>query len=58
MAGDVITIEHRPEHGVTIGDSSARPRPDQMRRLLDSGIDLAEPMRKTAQRIAAQSQAK
>jgi MOSC domain-containing protein YiiM len=54
-AGDAITVHSRPGHGVTIGDLAGKPSPDQMRRLLDSGIDLAEQVRRTAQRIAART---
>lgn len=52
-AGDAVSVESRPGHGVTIGDLAGKPSPDRMRQLLDSGVDLAEQVRRTAQRIAA-----
>jgi MOSC domain-containing protein YiiM len=49
-AGDPLVIDHRPGHGVTIADVFAL-RPDTMRRLLDAGTELAEPLRKLAERV-------
>jgi MOSC domain-containing protein YiiM len=52
-AGDPITVDERPDHELTIGDFVDRPEPAVMRRVLNSGVDLAEPVRRRAQRIAA-----
>jgi MOSC domain-containing protein YiiM len=52
-AGDRIVVEERPDHGLTVGGYYDRPGPDVMRRVLDSGVDLAETVRRRAQRIAA-----
>jgi MOSC domain-containing protein YiiM len=54
-AGDPIAIEHRPAHGVTLGQVFDAPGPQEMRRLLDSGIDLAEPLRRKALRVLARA---
>jgi MOSC domain-containing protein YiiM len=35
-AGDPVTVESRPGHGVTVGDCLLRPEPAVMRRLLDA----------------------
>jgi MOSC domain-containing protein YiiM len=51
-AGDPISVEHRPEHGITIADAF-KPKTEDMRRLLDTGADLAGPLHKSAQRAAA-----
>lgn len=48
-AGDAIAVSHRPRHGVTIADAS-RGAPDVMRALLDGDVELAEKMRRAAQR--------
>jgi hypothetical protein len=53
QAGDPIAVEDRPDHELTIGGYFARPGPDVMRGVLDSGVDLAERVRRRAQRIAA-----
>lgn len=52
QAGDVVRVIHRPDHGVTIGDVFPRGEPGAMRALLDSGIDLSDEMRSSAERIA------
>lgn len=52
-AGDVIAIERRPDHELTIGGYFDRPPSDVMRRVLDSGVELAEPVRRKAHRIVA-----
>jgi MOSC domain-containing protein YiiM len=52
-AGDAVTIERRPDHDLTIGGYLDRPSAAVMRRALDTGIDLAEPVRRRARRIVA-----
>jgi MOSC domain-containing protein YiiM len=47
-----IAVEHRPGHGITVGDVARDPTPEQMRRLLESEVDLAEPMRHLAERVS------
>jgi MOSC domain-containing protein YiiM len=54
-AGDPIAVEHRPAHGVTLGQVFAAPSPEPMRRLLDSGIELADPLRSKALRVLARA---
>jgi MOSC domain-containing protein YiiM len=54
-AGDPAVIEHRPRHGVTIADWIGRRDPDDARKLLDSGIDLADEVRRSAQRLKRRS---
>lgn len=55
-AGDVITVESRPGHGVTIGEAFLRPEPEVMRRLLDAdgtaGFQLTPKMRQYASQQA------
>jgi MOSC domain-containing protein YiiM len=51
-ADDPVTIECRPSHGVTVADWLGPRSPDHGRRLLDSGIDLADLVRRAAQRLA------
>jgi MOSC domain-containing protein YiiM len=53
QAGDPIAVEDRPDHELTIGGYFDRPGPDVMQGVLDSGVDLAERVRRRAQRIAA-----
>jgi hypothetical protein len=48
LAGDK-QCDSRPAHGVTVADTFD-PKPDAMRRLSGSGIDLAEPILKIARR--------
>jgi MOSC domain-containing protein YiiM len=52
-AGDPIAIDFRPEHELTIGGYLDRPDPAAMRGVLDSGVDLADKVRRRAVRIAA-----
>jgi MOSC domain-containing protein YiiM len=52
-AGDPVTVEFRPDHGVSVADWLVRRTADAARRLIDSGIDLAEPVRRVADRLAA-----
>ncbi|GAB3761287.1 MOSC domain-containing protein [Microlunatus parietis] len=53
--GDAIVIMERPDHDLTIGDYLSRPDAAQLRRLLDSGVDLAETVRRRARRIVARA---
>ena len=50
-AGERVTVENRPSHGVTIGDWAGRRDPELGRRLLESGDDLAADVRRTALRL-------
>lgn len=52
-AGSRVVVEYRPDHGVTVGAVAAGASAEQLRRLLDSDVDLAEPMRRAAGRSAA-----
>jgi MOSC domain-containing protein YiiM len=52
-AGDPITVAERPDHDLTVGGYFDRPDPAVMRRVIDSGVDLAETVRRRARRIAA-----
>ena len=56
-AGDEVTVEFRPGHGVTIGDSFLRPEPAVMQRLLDAdaagAFELTPKMRRHAHRAVA-----
>jgi MOSC domain-containing protein YiiM len=58
-AGDPVAVEHRPGHGVTIGDAFLRPEPATMRRLLDAEraglVGLSEDMRYHANRAVARA---
>lgn len=45
-----LEVEFRPGHEVTVADVCAASDPAAMRRLLDSPVDLAPPMRDLAQR--------
>jgi len=51
IAGDPITVDKRPDHGVTVADLAAGVDAHQMQRLLDSGVSLAKSVRAKAQRI-------
>ncbi len=53
--GDRIEVTARPRHGVTVADLATGPDADQMRRLLDSGIPLAQSVRAKARRIVNRS---
>jgi MOSC domain-containing protein YiiM len=50
-AGDQITVEQRPDHGVTVSDLATGPDAEQMQRLLDSGVPLAKSVKDKACRI-------
>jgi MOSC domain-containing protein YiiM len=56
-AGDAVVIEHRPGHGVTVGDTFRRPIAPAMQRLLAAdGVDgfrLTPKMRQYAIHYAA-----
>ena len=52
-AGDTVVVESTPGHGVTVGDLATGPDAASMRRLLDSGVPLAAPVRAKARRIVA-----
>lgn len=54
-AGNRVTVVDRPGHGVTIGDVVRVPEAEQMRRLLDSGIELAPELGRRAQRVVARA---
>lgn len=53
--GDPITVSSQPGHGVTIATWCLQRTPDQARRLLDAGIDLAEPLHRSAMRTTKQA---
>ena len=59
--GDPLTVVHRPGHGVTVADTTARKDPALMVRLLraadEQGIELNPRMRQAAERAAARVQA-
>jgi MOSC domain-containing protein YiiM len=50
-AGDPIEIVSRPDHEVTVADMFAQRGPVKMQRMLDSGVDLMDELRETAQRV-------
>jgi MOSC domain-containing protein YiiM len=52
-AGDPIEIVSRPDHEVTVALMFAEQDPAKMRAMLDSGVDLMEELRETAQRVVA-----
>jgi len=52
-AGASITVVARPAHDVTVAMLAGRPEPDQMRRLLESEVSLADSIRARANRTAA-----
>ncbi|MFI6831314.1 MOSC domain-containing protein [Kribbella sp. NPDC050241] len=54
-AGDPVEVLSRPEHEVTIGVMFGRQEPEKMQRMLDSGVDLMDELRETAQRVAARA---
>jgi len=54
-AGDPVTIVHRPDHEVTIGQFFGEQDPAKMQVMLDSGVDLWDEIRDTARRIAARA---
>lgn len=49
-AGSRIVVEYRPDHDVSIGAVTTGASPAQMQRLLDSGVNLAGPVRHAAER--------
>jgi MOSC domain-containing protein YiiM len=51
-AGDPISVDHEPEHEVTIGVLVTGMTPGQARGLLDSGVALTSGVRSKAQRYA------
>ena len=54
-AGDIVRIERRPDHGVTVGDLATGSDPDHMRRLVDSDVDLANTVQSMARRVLARA---
>jgi MOSC domain-containing protein YiiM len=50
-AGDQITVEQRPDHGVTVSDLATGPDAEQMQSLLDSGVPLARNVKGKARRV-------
>ena len=54
-AGDVITVDSRTDHDVTVADLAIGPDASQMRQLLDSGVPLARRVRDIARRIVRRS---
>jgi len=50
-AGDVLRVEHRPDHGVTIADVLLNRTPDTAHRLLEPPADIADDVRRLAKRI-------
>ena len=60
VAGDPVTVVHRPGHGVTLGQVFLSGDPAVMRRLLaaadSDGLDLSPKMRQAARRLVEQSQ--
>lgn len=51
-AGDPVTVDHEPEHEVSIGVLVTGMTPAQARGLLDSGVTLTSAVREKAQRYA------
>jgi MOSC domain-containing protein YiiM len=52
-AGDEVTVLSRPDHEVTVADMFAAQDGRKMRGMLDSGVDLMDELRATAQRVIA-----
>jgi MOSC domain-containing protein YiiM len=52
-AGDEVTVLSRPDHEVTVADMFAAQDGPKMRGMLDSGVDLMDELRATAQRVIA-----
>ena len=50
-AGDPVTVEFRPRHGVTVADLAVGPDAAAVRALLDSGVPLASTVQSTARRV-------
>ncbi len=53
--GASIRVEHRPTHGVTVRQVSDGMTAVQAQRLRDSGLDLAEDLRRLAGRVLSQA---
>jgi MOSC domain-containing protein YiiM len=51
-AGDEVTVVSRPEHQVTVGVMFEAQDSAKMQGMLDSGVDLMDELRETAQRVA------
>jgi MOSC domain-containing protein YiiM len=51
-AGDGVTVVSRPEHEVTVGVMFEAQDSAKMRGMLESGVDLMDELRETAQRVA------
>lgn len=54
-AGVSITVVERPAHDVTVSALASRPDPEQMRRLLESEVSLADSVRAKAKRVASRA---
>jgi MOSC domain-containing protein YiiM len=54
-AGDPVEILSRPDHEVTIAEMFAAQDSAKMRGMLESGVDLMDELRETAQRVAARA---
>jgi MOSC domain-containing protein YiiM len=52
-AGDAVQVLSRPDHEVTIAHMFGDQDAAKMRRMLDSGVDLMDELRDTAQRVVA-----
>lgn len=50
-AGSEVTVEFRPDHGVTVADLAVGPDAAQVQALLDSGLALARTVQSTARRV-------
>jgi MOSC domain-containing protein YiiM len=50
-AGDIVRLEHRPDHGVTIADWFVDRTAEKAQRLLASGVELADDMKHSAVRV-------
>ena len=55
--GDVVVIEHQPDHGVTIGTYVTGMDADGARQLLASGLTLPRSVRERARRIVSRGRA-
>jgi MOSC domain-containing protein YiiM len=54
-AGDPIEIDFRPDHTLTVGGYLDRPDAAVMREVLDTGIELADIVRRRVRRVAARA---
>ncbi len=50
-AGDEVSVELRPDHGVTVADLAVGPDTAQVQALLDSGLPLARTVQSTSRRV-------